>query len=82
MQEMTGLWPTVDDWTRAGFAVSPDDMRALSPAELQRREIENMASYQQYKPTLADMLGLQNYRPPVHVPAGFVDWYAYGDELT
>lgn len=70
------------DWFPLPTIGAPGDARALSQAELQARWIaqqEQMTSSHPYRGSLAALL--QNYRPPVHVPQGWVDWYATGDEI-
>lgn len=63
------------------FAVEPEDARALSPAEMQMRDISLLGEARGAQLSIAQMLALQNYRRPVHVPPGMADWYACGDEL-
>jgi hypothetical protein len=37
----------------------------------------------QYTPSLYDhQVAMSNYRPPVHVPAGWADWSAHADEMV
>lgn len=55
------------------------DPRALSEKEIADRQIQQYREAMNAKPF--DYRLLQNYRPPVHIPQGWVDWVAIGDEL-
>lgn len=54
------------------------DLAAMPEAEMAQR---NYALARQYSHYQIDYRALQNYRPPVHVPEGWADWVAVGDEL-
>lgn len=51
--------------------------RPMTQAELQKY----MLDCQQAQPSTEQMLAMQNYWPPVEVPAGWVEWFAQGDDL-
>ncbi len=68
-------------WRAAGFALNPNDMRALSPFELQQQAIAEMARVGGAAQSLSDMNMLMNYRRPTYVPPGWADWYSCGDQL-
>lgn len=54
----------------------------LSPAELQMQMVAMRAEMQQAgPPSIEQLLAMTNYRRPVHIPQGWVDWYAIGDQL-
>jgi hypothetical protein len=58
------------------------DARAMSQAELQQRAIEHARREMGTAPTLQNLASLSNWRPPVHVPAGWAEWFATGDEAV
>lgn len=65
-----------------GVSLPPHgDQRALSQAELQQLHIEHLAWEQNHRPTFIEALTALNYRRPVHVPQGWQDWFAVGDQL-
>lgn len=66
-----------------GVAIDPAALRPLSQGEIQELQVRN---YQWFQPAPdASMLNYYlmaaNYRPPVHVPEGWADWYQHGDNL-
>lgn len=61
---------------------NPYAARALSESEIaQKQMMENIMALN-HRPSLANMLAAQNYRPPVYVPAGWADWSAHADEMV
>lgn len=55
------------------------DQRAMSEKELVDMEYAQLRHTMQAGPP--DYRLLQNYRPPVHIPQGWEDWVAMGDDL-
>lgn len=55
--------------------------QAMTEQQLAAQQALAYQAMRPYQPTLADHLGMMNYRPPVHIPQGWQDWYAIGDQL-
>jgi hypothetical protein len=74
---MTGLF----GFETYGIAINPADLCPVTPADLQKRAVEQAVLAQQCRPTLEDELRTMNYRSPVRVPQGWMDWYEHAEDM-
>lgn len=61
---------------------NPDAARALSECEIAQMQAAQAIMARPYTPSPYDLMALSNYRPPVHVPAGWADWSAHAGEMV
>ena len=57
------------------------DARAMSQEAIAQMQSSNAYLMANAKPSIAEILGRQNYRRPIIIPGGFAYWYEIGDDL-